>query len=400
MTTLVLPGSSQAKRALFGINFFGEPLCTAYAWAAFILYKELGASAFQLTLLMLLKPVVTILSPYWSASGGPIKSNLLWAGFWMRAPFLLCPWVDSSWYLIAACVNYMFFFRAAAPAWMEILKRKLSGYSRFFSYSSALGYLTGAAISLTGGKWLDATPGNWKWLFFFSALIGLAGMLFQVAIPLKGEMLPNKREKIPLRERLQRPWLDSFSLMKSRVDFAHFQWGYMLCGFGIMIIQPALPLFAVDELNISYLEVAAAISIAKGLGYVLSSPIWARWMDRFSIFVVAAVVFSLFGLFPLLLSLGSVWLYVAYFCYGIGQGGSHLTWNLSGPLFAGKEDSSRFTRVSVVLGGLRGAIAPSLGGWIAVVYGSQSVLWIGGLLSLIGALYLLQKKKIHVIRPA
>ena len=313
----------RTRRALVGACLLSEPLCTAYSLVGFILYKELGASLAQITLLVLLKPVVTIFSLYWSSSFRDLKGNLLWAGFWMRAPFLLCPWIDSPIYLIAASVNYMFFFRAGAPAWMEILKSNLPKWGRLFSVSSALGYLEGGLLAILIGFWLDAHPGHWKWLFFCTAAIGLITLAAQAAIPAVRPSAPAAR--LPWKEFVTSPWKDSYRLMKNRPDFTHFQWGYMLCGLGIMLIQPVLPLFALDNLHISYVQMATAVSIAKGAGYIFSSPLWTYRLERSSIFVVAAFVFAALGSFPLILSLGSSgWLYLAYFCYGIGQGGSHL----------------------------------------------------------------------------
>src|SRR5277367_413318 len=98
----------QTSRALFWSNLLSEPLFTIYGFLGFILYKDLGASALSISLMMMLKPVVTVLSFYWSAGlkgrSHKLKPNALWAGFWMRAPFLLCPWFDDVWYVIAATV--------------------------------------------------------------------------------------------------------------------------------------------------------------------------------------------------------------------------------------------------------------------------------------------------------
>jgi hypothetical protein len=54
-------------------------------------------------------------------------------------------------------------------------------------------------------------------------------------------------------------------------------------------------------------------------------------------------------------------------------------WNMSGPIFSGKENSSRYTGVNVVLAGLRGIIGPSMGGCFLLLSGPMEVLWIGGL---------------------
>lgn len=393
-----LPRHSRMGWALICSNLLSEPLFTLYGFLTFILYKDLGASPFHITLLTMLKPLVTILSFYWSAGlqgrSRKLKSNVMWAGFWMRAPFLLVPWFDSIGYVIAAGVNYMFFYRAGIPAWLEMLKRGMPEGKRgkIFALSAALGYGEGVMISLAMGGLLDQDPGLWKGLFFAAAAIGLLAVWVQGRVRIESEEETEVRA-VSWREVLVRPWRDSYRLMKERKDFSRFQWGFMLCGFGIMMIQPAIPLFAVDWLGVSYLEMAAAVSIAKGLGYVLSTPLWAKWIDRRNVFWLASAVFLSVGLFPILLSVstwGLVWFYVAYFWYGVGQGGSHLVWNLSGPIFAGKEESSRYSGVNVVLAGLRGGVAPPLGGWLAVVWGPVGVLILGGLLSFYSGLSLLR----------
>lgn len=385
--------------AILWSNLLSEPLCTLYGFLPFILYKGLGGSAFAVSLLIMLKPVITILSFYWSAGlkgSGKLKSNVLWAGFWMRAPFLLFPWIDSIWFVIGAGINYMFFFRAGMPAWMEWVKRNTGeeGRGKIFSWSAGLGYAEGAILSLGMGSVLDQDPTLWKGLFFVAALVGLIVLVVQRKVPVEREEA-REPEMMSLRERIVRPWRDSYRLMRERPDFARFQWGVMIAIFGLMLIQPILPVFAVDSLDISYLEMAGAVSIAKGLGYVVSAPIWGRWIDRVDFFRVSGCVFLLFGLFPLFLSLSlwnTAWFYVAYFCYGMGQGGSHLIWNLSGPIFAGKEESSRYSGVSVVLAGLRGAVAPPLGGVLLGWLGSVQVLVMGSALCLFSSWRFLKKK--------
>ncbi len=401
MSTLAIPEGKQKRMgwALIGSNLLTEPLFTLYSFLVFILYKDLGASAFQVALLTALKPVITILSFYWSAGlkgkACKLKSNVLWAGFLMRAPFLLCPWVNSVWFIIAAAVNYMFFYRAGIPAWLEILKRNMGEdkRNRIFSISSGLSYAEGVAIALACGALLDHDPGYWKILFFAAAVIGLLSLVVQSRIAVVGEDAPFVRPS--LKEVIIRPWRDSYRLMRERLDFSRFQWGFMVSGFGLMLIQPAIPLFAVDVLGVSYLEITAAISIAKGLGFALSSPIWAKWIDRVHVFKMASLVFLSIGLFTILLSFSVwsiAWLYIAFFWYGVGQGGSHLVWNMSGPIFAGKEESSRYTGINVAMAGLRGAVAPPLGGLLAVGFGPIQVLMIGGALCFYSGLRMVQSK--------
>jgi len=396
---ILLKRQQSTSRALLWTNLLGEPLFTLYGFLGFILYKDLGASAFTISLLVMLKPIVTILSFYWSAGlkgrCRKLKSNALWAGFWMRAPFLLIPWVDSVWFVVAAAVNYMFFYRAGMPAWLEILKRNLKEgkRARWFSAGASLSYLEGVILSLGMGTVLDKDPGLWKVLFFGAALLGMGSLWFlkQIEVEEREELVITPT----LKELIVRPWKDSLELMRRRPDFSLFQWGFMLCGFGIMLIQPALPVLAVDWLGVSYLEMAAAVSVAKGLGFALSSPLWAGWFERVSIFQISGAVFLSVGLFPFLLALspfGLEWFFLAYFWYGVGQGGSHLVWNMSGPVFAGNEESSRYTGVNVVMAGLRGTLAPGLGSVLAAFWGPIQVLCIGGVLCFTSGAWLIRKK--------
>lgn len=371
--------------SLLWSSLLSEPLFTAYGLIVFILYKDLGASAFQIALMTIFKPMVAILSFYWSAGlgkGKTLKSNVLWAGFFMRAPFLLCPWIDSVWFVIASAVNYMFFYRAGNPAWLEMIRRNMDAGKRgkLFSWTMGIAYAEGIALSLAMGSLLDHNPQMWKNLFFGTALVGLLVLLIQSRVAIEEEVLEEKR--LSLKELLIRPWKDSYRLMKDRPDFSKFQWGFMISGLGLMLIQPALPIFAVDALGVSYMELAGAISIAKGLGFAISSFLWSRWIDNVNILRLSSIVSFSLSLFPLLLSLsmgGIAWFYLAYFWYGVGQGGSHLVWNMSGPIFSGKEDSSRYTGVNVVLVGLRGAVGPSLGGYLTILLGPVLVLWLGSL---------------------
>ncbi len=312
----------------------------------------------------------------------------------MRAPFLLCPWFDSVWFVIGASVNYMFFHRAIIPGWMEMVKQSsdTGKMGKLFSLSSAFGYAEGVVLSLAMGSLLDHDPGLWKVLFSITALIGMGVLMIQARIPI---VEAANQKRLTWKELLLRPWQDSYRLIRERPEFARYQWGFMVSGFAIMLIQPALPIFAVDELQVSHTMAAGAISIAKGLGFALSSLFWSRWIEKVPVLLLASWVFLSVALFPVLMACSLWWIgwfYLAYFWYGVGQGGSHLVWHMAGPIFAGKEDSSRFTAVGLMMVGVRGAIAPPLGGWLAVALGPIEVLCLGSLLSVYSGIRLLKSR--------
>ncbi|MBU6446939.1 MAG: MFS transporter, partial [Verrucomicrobia bacterium] len=80
--------------------------------------------------------------------------------------------------------------------------------------------------------------------------------------------------------------------------------------------------------------------------------------------------------------------YLAYVLYGLSQAGSHLLWNLSGPMFAKEADSAQYTRVNILMVGLRGSITPAIGGVLCHCCGPAFVILLSAGICLAGVLYM------------
>jgi len=398
----------KTRFSVFLSSILSEPLFTIYGFTALILRKHLDATAFQVSLLISLKPLLSILSFYWSShlSKKPhkLRANFLGAGFLARLPFLFFPFVESSWFLVVSAAIYMLFSRAGTPAWMEILKINLpkKKRERIFSAGYTLSYIEGMILVIGVGSLLDSNPSTWKILFFVSALLGLINLLYLSRLPINQEVeIVENRETWKCT--LKRPWKKCFELMRTRPDFAHFQWGFMFCGAGIMLVQPAIALYLADTINISFTEWGIATTVCKGIFIALSSPVWSRLMNKYSIFTLSSWVFVLVGFLPFFLLFSSfsiAWVYLAYLFYGIAQGGSHLIWHLSGPSFSGEEDSSIYSGVNVMMVGVRGAVAPALGGLLCVYLGPLAVLAMGALLCVYSGFYIANKKKFALVEES
>lgn len=182
---------------------------------------------------------------------------------------------------------------------------------------------------------------------------------------------------------LLKPWKNAWDLLIQRPDFARYQVGFMLGGSGLIIMQPALPVFFMDTLDLSYTELAIALTLCKGIGFVTTSSTWAKILNRLDIYRFNSWVTLLACCFPLCLIAAQVhlvWLYLGYILYGIMQAGSEMSWNLSGPLFAKEEDSSVYSSVNVMTVGLRGCFVPAIGSILGIFTNSTAIMLIGGAL--------------------
>ena len=103
---------------------------------------------------------------------------------------------------------------------------------------------------------------------------------------------------------------------------------------------------------------------------------------------MANFLFALAALAWLGASYQGFFFFVAFFLYGVAQAGSHLSWNLSGPLFAGKEQSSLYSTVNILTVGLRGLIVPWTSTLLCSVIGTLPVIGIGCIFCLAGGIYL------------
>ncbi len=389
---------SKTRTALLWMNLSNEPFVVLYALLPFILRKDLGATLLQISILTALRPVLPLFSFYWSANltnrKHLLRSNLIGAWVLGRISFLFIPWIDSVWYIIFCCAVYEFFNKSGIPALIEILKINIPKESREKTYSFyfVLSFIESILLGFFMGGVLDLHQNSWKFLCCITALIGLTSLFVQLKlpIPVNNLRLPHPTRN-SLKNRIIQPWKDALSLLKTRPDFARFQYGFMMGGFGLMLIAPSLSIFYVDKLQLAHSQLITGRSILMGVGIVLSSYFWRKALAKLPISQLTSRILIGFGIFPLTLALSPFhihWFYLSFIFYGIAQAGSHLLWNLSGTLFAQDEESSQFSRVNILMLGLRGILAPALGGILCQFLGPIPMLFMGALICFTGAFYM------------
>lgn len=398
---------AKTRAAFLWTHILRAPFWAIYNLLLFILYKDLNASAFQIALFIALKPVVSLFSFYWSTAvhqrPDRLRSNIIWASVIEYLPFLCFPIFCNPWFVIFASALFMSMNRGVVPAWMEIFKRNLPGSSKqkIFSYGSISSYVISSLLPFVIGPMLDNYTLCWKWIFLVSALIGLCALPFQFSIPVvPRERLPKSTQG---RIQLVAPWKKAVTLLAKHADFRAYHIGFMIFGgCGLMILQPAFPKFFMDVLGLSYTELSIALNLFKGVGFVLTSHLWANSMNKIGILRFSTLVTFLGALFPIILLSAQIhlfWVYIAYLVYGVMQAGSEMSWHLSGPIFSQERESSQFSSVNVLTVGLRGSIIPQLGAALCLLASSPLILIIGSCLCLIGASWMIVYNRARVATP-
>lgn len=395
----------KTRTAYLWTTVLTTPFWSIFNLLPFILHKDLGVSGVQMMVMIALKPGVSLLALYWSAliegRKDRLLSNLVWGRILSHLPFFFFPFMDNPWFFIASFGLYMLFSRGIMPAWMEVLKLNLpdKNRERIFAYGNAFYYIGSGLFPFLIGGVLDHYGHSWRWIFPLTTLISLTGVILKLRIPIHLNSADQQNMSTPLqkpkthylRALLLKPWESAWRVLKTRPDFARYQLGFMLGGAGLIILQPALPVFFMDQLHLSYTELAVALTLCKGIGFASTSSLWARLINKINIYLFNGTVTFLACLFPLCLlaaQLNLGWLYCGYLLYGIMQAGSELSWHLSGPMFSRENDSSVFSGVNVLSVGVRGCIFPAVGSLLIGYTNLACPMLVGGGLCLLSTFFM------------
>lgn len=408
----------RTRAAVYWGAVLGEPLAISMFLLKPILSRDFHATDYQLALFNMLKHAVTLFSVYgslWALNKRErLRPQLVWTGLVLRLPFLLFAWITNTWWALLAVGIHMLVGKAGNPAWFEIMRLNLpkEQRTRIYAASSAICCIEGLFLGWGAKRVMHQYPDSWRLLIPVSAVVGLLALWWVWRIPVPPKTEPETPKPALGQERhsaqdllnfFARPWKTGWALIKERSDFRIFQLGYLICGGGILLFQPLMANFCVRELHITdYSTLIDIFSIYLSIGFAISMYSWNRSL-HLGLFKASALVCLFFGLHILCLI-------AAHFChghhifqkdapkfllcaaqviYGIGMGGSHVLWNMSGTIFCREgEDSSIYTTTNMISLGVRAITMSLLGAYLSNVIGYLYILYISAGCCAIGGLIL------------
>jgi len=384
--------SAKTKKILFVSSGLQVPFVALNLMLDVILSKHFGASALVISILTTLRPVLAVCAFYWGSfllfKPQALRVSLVAATLFGASLFLFSPWAETIWYFVIAECCFYLFWRAANPAQMEVLKLNLDkgDRERIFSRSLSISYGLAIGIGPLLGLFLKWHPEQWKLLFSLTAFLYISSAFVKNFFNVPKTSAPQKA--LSARDLFIQPWKESFRLLKDNRAFLQFQIGIFIAGSGLMFAKPTIPGFLASA-NLSILEIFSLFTLLEGLGFILASRFWAKYLEALGLHLTTCFVLLCFAVQPLLLVLNVPFsIFCAYFVYGVAQSGSKLVWNLSGPLLCGKESSSQYTSVNILAIGIRGCFVPLIGAACTMFFGPYVTLSVSFFSMLVGAFYL------------
>lgn len=352
--------------------------------------KALFAQDWQLMVMMMISPVSNFFSIWWGRfyEMSAHKSRyFLFAGIFGRLTLVYAIWLTTmNEYLVLLAL----LFSANAiliPAQNSIYQKNIhySRRSKLYGVCISLGMIVSVAVTFGAGRILDFHEQHFRWILVGTGLAGFLSSALLSLIKLQVPILETSgpKPKVRIKQILFDPIRRTFTLLKQNKAFAAFERDFSIYGMGFIMMQPIIPIYMVDKLQLSYTNNFLAKGVLSQMGMLLLSPVIGKLHDHLHPFRFIAASFALLMLFPLLFLLSSLWagesvvaviiVFVAYTIYGIAMAGVNLSWNMSSIFFAGKEDASMYQSVHVTMTSIRGLIAPVLGFALLKILGINSV---------------------------
>lgn len=338
--------------------------------------KALHAQDWQLMLMTMLWPVANFFSVWWARvfeRSCHKQRYFVIAGIIGRLTLVYAIWlVSMNEYLVL--LGLLFASNSLiVPAQNSIYQRNIdpSRRARVFGIIQSVGIAVSVGLTFIAGRLLDIREDSFRLILVVTGIVGFISAAVLAMIRIQEPLGPRDCQPLHWKRVLYEPVTGTLKLLRENKAFAAFERSFSIYGMGFIMMQPIIPIYLVDKLQLTYTANFLAKGIVSQLGMLFLSPLIGKLHDRMHPFRFMAAAFGLLMFFPLLFVVSSlvqgeavlpvVIVFVAYLVFGIAMAGVNITWNMGSIFFAGDEDASIYQSVHVTMTGIRGLIAPLLG---------------------------------------
>lgn len=335
---------------LFGI--FGGAFLPFIA----IVGRKIGATEFQIALLISAPYIANAISMFWTEDifGRGRVWYVVWPNVIGRAVLFAMFFVKSPSHYTIIIFLYMLITAIAFPSYASVMKTNYPDRER----GKLMGYIRiGTAFlwipcSITAGWILEKGTENYHYIFPIAALFGILSAIEFGNIKVRRE--GKKKEDLAAFSHITAPF--------KNMPFRRFLVIYSIFEFGLMLSLPLYPLIQVDRAHIPNLVAGIFGTIFSGT-WLIGFFFWGRFIDKHPLSSLLALLFLVSATVPLIYLLTyNLWLLsLAQGILGFISAAIELIGYVVITRMASQKETPRYMALHIVLGGIRGAIAPFLG---------------------------------------
>jgi len=399
------------RRYLLGMVAQGV-FYAGYLLFPFVLGKSLAAPGWLVTVSVTMETTAMLAALYWGhllARGGR-RRWLFWGGLGGRAVLVLMLAVHTAVQFTLLLAPVYLVMAMVYPAQNAILQANIRRERRgaVFGWGALAANLTSAATAVVVGKMLDAAPGRYGVVY---AAIGAIGFLYPLALASlprpAHDATPDPRAVFfavprlplgPIRWRrlagaLLVPFRDAAVTFGRDRAYFWYEMNFMIYGVAYLMLVPVVPLYFVNELDLSYQAISSSRVLIATLGVALLSPAAGKLMDRLHPVGLATVSNAVIAFYPVMLALIAPWFaarpdlgaYLAFAVYSVGMAGVNVGWNVGSISFAPDGQGGHYQGIHVALVGIRGLIGPAVGFVVLRLLGFREVFVLAALVFMAAA---------------
>lgn len=327
---------------------------------AYVLRKELQASALQIALLYSLQMSMFAFSSVGASfiTRANHRHVMLVAGLLGRMSYLwIIVWhTPTSFIAIAAWVAVC--HATYLPAQNMIFRTNYRRSTRGVCYARAQ---IVALASASSAAWLVGRFLQWN-AELFPAAFAVAGLCGFGAY-LTYRRMPNPALADEPRRTRRFPYADFLEILRTDRFFRRYELNFFIYGVAFMITEPLVPMLVNDVFRADWGTASRILGAIHPLVMIVFLPLYGRLLDRAGTVPVAAVAYVALAFWPFSLAVArsALGAYVAYAFFGLGMAGVDVAWMLGANAFAPRDRIQAYMAVHVTMVGVRAMIAPYLG---------------------------------------
>ena len=375
---------NQARHA-FRVDLTASLLAGLYTGAVFpfigiIARDQLNASKSMLALIGAAPFLGNLMALFWArAMEGRKKVPFVkWAHLGARLMVVMSLFAFGAWPFALVMSACQIIGTIATPAYAQIIKEvypddqrgRLLGITRAAILAAQI-----ASTLLAGWLMGEALGVSYRYVFPIAALVGIvAALVFARINPAEDQFYAEQEVKPEpffrkIRETAGFIWR-TLGILKVDHAYRWFALSVFTYGFGNLLTIPLIPVIQVDELRITSTQLAVLANVSQVVaivGYVY----WGRYVDRYSPQKAVVLNVLLNAIIPIVyiatafISGANAWtLMPAFIISGIVGAGIDMSYFNALLTFAGPDNVSRYQALQSFLLGIRGSIAPFIGGFL------------------------------------